>query len=51
MRRVFNCGVGFVLVVPRKHADDTLARLKKDRIRAWMLGEVVRGDAEHVQYA
>lgn len=51
MRRVFNCGVGFVLVVPRKHADETLALLKADRIRAWMLGEVVPGDAEHVRYA
>ena len=51
MRRVFNCGVGFVLVVPRKHADETLALLKAEKIRGWMLGEVVPGDAEHVQYA
>ena len=43
MRRVFNCGVGFVVVVPRREADAVLAALKKQRIAAWMCGEVVKG--------
>ena len=51
MRRVFNCGVGFVLVVPRAQADEALAALRKQKIRGWMLGEVVRGDRDVVRYA
>lgn len=50
MWRVFNCGVGFVLVVPRLKADATLAQLKKQRCRPWILGEVVKGQQD-VQYA
>ena len=51
MRRVFNCGVGFVVVVPRVDADETLAALKASKIKAWMLGEVVRGKPDDVHYA
>jgi phosphoribosylformylglycinamidine cyclo-ligase len=43
MRRVFNCGVGFVLVVPRLQADAALAALKQMRARPWLLGEIVAG--------
>jgi len=43
MRRVFNCGVGFVLVVPRLQADAALAALKRMRARPWLLGEIVAG--------
>lgn len=43
MWRVFNCGVGFVLVVPRLAVDRTLAALKKSRIKGWVLGEIVKG--------
>jgi phosphoribosylformylglycinamidine cyclo-ligase len=50
MRRVFNCGVGFVAVVPRREADATLAALKKLKIAAWMCGEVVKGKQD-VRYA
>ena len=51
MWRVFNNGVGFVVVVPRLRADETLAALKKQRIAAWMLGEVVKGKNDAVHYA
>ncbi|WP_293393221.1 phosphoribosylformylglycinamidine cyclo-ligase [Nevskia sp.] len=51
MRRVFNCGVGFVIVVPRLKADDALAALRASKIKAWMLGEVVKGNPDEVQYA
>ncbi|MEQ1440472.1 phosphoribosylformylglycinamidine cyclo-ligase [Fontimonas sp. SYSU GA230001] len=43
MRRVFNCGLGFVLVVPRTQADRALALLKTARARPWLLGEIVSG--------
>ena len=51
MWRVFNNGVGFVVVVPRLRADETLAALKRQRIAAWMLGEVVKGKNDDVHYA
>src|SRR5581483_3382503 len=52
MWRVFNCGVGFVLVVPRREADATLAQLKRARLKPWMLGEVVKSKVpEEVRYA
>ncbi|MDD3763946.1 MAG: phosphoribosylformylglycinamidine cyclo-ligase [Nevskiales bacterium] len=50
MRRVFNCGIGFTIVVPRRAADEALAILKKARAKPWMLGEIVDGDGE-VRYA
>ena len=51
MWRVFNNGVGFVVIVPRLRADETLAALKRQRIAAWMLGEVVKGKNDAVHYA
>ncbi|MFP5358628.1 MAG: phosphoribosylformylglycinamidine cyclo-ligase [Gammaproteobacteria bacterium] len=50
MWRVFNCGVGFVMVVPRLKADAVLAQLKKSRCKPWILGEVVKGQQD-VRYA
>ena len=51
MWRVFNCGVGFILVLPRRALDRALARLKRARLQPWVLGEVVkRGAAEEVRY-
>jgi phosphoribosylformylglycinamidine cyclo-ligase len=50
MRRVFNCGVGFVVVVPRKQADEAQLLLRKARLRPWTLGEVVSG-GQDVRYA
>lgn len=43
MWRVFNCGVGFVLVLPRTQADRAMAALKKARLKPFMMGEVVKG--------
>ena len=43
MLRVFNMGVGFVLVAPYKHAGSVMARLRKAGERAWSLGKVVKG--------
>jgi phosphoribosylformylglycinamidine cyclo-ligase len=43
MFRVFNMGIGFVLVVPESHVASTLARLWRGRVPAFRIGEVRRG--------
>ncbi|HEY1075413.1 MAG TPA: phosphoribosylformylglycinamidine cyclo-ligase [Fontimonas sp.] len=50
MRRVFNCGIGFVVVVPRLQADTAMATLKRAGTKPWMLGELVKG-SDGVRYA
>ncbi len=42
MFRTFNMGVGFVLVVGVRAADGVLATLKRQRARAYVIGEVTR---------
>jgi len=44
MRRVFNLGVGFVLVVPAAQAPDLVAELRGQGEGAWVIGEVVAGE-------
>ncbi|SFF43375.1 phosphoribosylformylglycinamidine cyclo-ligase [Fontimonas thermophila] len=46
MRRVFNCGLGFALVVPRLKADAALAQLKAAGTKPWILGEIVAGNQD-----
>lgn len=49
--QTFNMGVGMVLAVGPRKADDVLKRLKRSKIPAWRLGEVVpkrRGRASEV---
>lgn len=41
MYRVFNCGVGMVVVVDRAHAEDAIGRLERSGERVWRIGEVV----------
>ena len=50
MWRVFNCGIGFMMVMPRTRADEALALLKRQRQRAWIAGEIVNG-ANDVRFA
>ena len=49
MRRTFNCGVGFIVVVAAADADRALALLKQQGRAPWRLGEVVQG-AQDVRY-
>ena len=51
MLQVFNCGVGFVLIVGKDAAEDCLNRLRGMDQPAWRIGEVVKrkGDAEQVE--
>lgn len=50
MRRVFNCGVGFVLVVPSGEADIALSLLKRSRLHPWVIGHVKRDQTRSVYY-
>jgi phosphoribosylformylglycinamidine cyclo-ligase len=43
MFRVFNMGIGFVLVVPARYAASALARLWLARLPAFRIGEIRRG--------
>jgi phosphoribosylaminoimidazole synthetase len=40
MRRTFNCGVGFVLIVGREEAEPVLAALLNAGEQAWVCGEI-----------
>jgi len=42
MRRVFNCGIGMILAVPREQADDVLQRLQGMGERTYRIGEIER---------
>ena len=43
MRRTFNCGVGFIVVVARENLGRTLAQLRAAGEAPWVLGEIVAG--------
>ncbi len=50
MYRVFNCGIGMVLVVPPKDADEICSRLNAQGQAASVIGEIVaRGSADEAQ--
>ena len=51
MVRTFNCGVGFVVVVPSDKADEVIKVLNESGETAWKLGEIVERTAEPVVYA
>lgn len=50
MYRTFNCGVGFVIVVPKDKADAAIQTLTDAGEKAWKLGEMVSRDADAVVY-
>jgi len=43
MWRVFNCGIGFAMVIPRRQVDAALAQLRKAKLKPWVVGEVIKG--------
>ncbi|HUR41849.1 MAG TPA: phosphoribosylformylglycinamidine cyclo-ligase [Verrucomicrobiae bacterium] len=49
MRRTFNCGVGFVVVVDAADAERAMARLTAQGEKPWRIGEVIVG-AQDVAY-
>lgn len=50
MYRTFNCGVGFVIVVPAEHADHALQVLQNNGETAWLLGTIVARADDAVTY-
>jgi phosphoribosylformylglycinamidine cyclo-ligase len=44
MFRVFNMGIGFAVICPGEYVADLSARLAKDGIPSWMIGEVIAGE-------
>ncbi|MGM8886592.1 phosphoribosylformylglycinamidine cyclo-ligase [Psychrobacter sp. 1U2] len=50
MYRTFNCGVGFVVVVPKEHADKAIDILNNNGEQAWQLGEMVSRATDAVIY-
>lgn len=44
MYRTFNCGVGMVLVIPQKDADQALQQLQASGETAWIIGTVETGE-------
>ena len=44
MDRVFNCGIGFAMVVSRYFADSIMSQLAEDRIASWVIGEIRPGE-------
>lgn len=41
MYRTFNCGIGYVLMVPAEQAEAVLASLNQTETQAWRIGEVM----------
>jgi phosphoribosylformylglycinamidine cyclo-ligase len=50
MYRTFNCGVGFVIVVPEQQADKAIEILNDNGEQAWQIGEMVSREADAVVY-
>ncbi len=50
MYRTFNCGVGFVVVVPAEQAEQAITVLNEQGEKAWKLGEIVERESGAVVY-
>jgi phosphoribosylaminoimidazole (AIR) synthetase len=44
MFRVFNMGVGFVVIVSPYYAESVQRRLREDRVETWVIGGVQEGE-------
>jgi phosphoribosylformylglycinamidine cyclo-ligase len=49
MHRVFNCGVGMVVVIAREHADAAMAKLKAAGETVWRIGQITERQADEAQ--
>ncbi len=48
MYRVFNCGVGMVLILDADASADAIKHLKAQGENAWLIGKIVKNDGEQV---
>ncbi|MBR4746362.1 MAG: phosphoribosylformylglycinamidine cyclo-ligase [Desulfovibrio sp.] len=54
MLQIFNCGIGYVLVVPEERAEETMNRIQASSLKVWKIGNIaLRGaeDREQIQVA
>ncbi|MBQ7456414.1 MAG: phosphoribosylformylglycinamidine cyclo-ligase [Desulfovibrio sp.] len=42
MLQIFNCGVGYILVVPQEQAEETISRIRAFTMPAWQIGTIDR---------
>lgn len=41
MLQIFNCGIGFVLILPQAQAEEAISRIRAFKLAAWQIGEIV----------
>ncbi len=46
MLQIFNCGIGYVVVVPEALAEETVSRLQGAGEQAWVIGSVAKKESE-----
>lgn len=44
MLQIFNCGIGFVLIIQPERVEEVINRIRAFNLRAWKIGEVERRD-------
>jgi phosphoribosylformylglycinamidine cyclo-ligase len=45
MDRVFNQGIGYVMIVAPYYADSVRQQLRRRKVQSWIIGEVIKGEA------
>lgn len=48
MHRVFNCGVGMVIVLPASQSEKAIEHLNQMGEHAWLIGEITKAEGEQV---
>jgi len=48
MYRVFNCGVGMVLVVPAEQSSAVIQHMNEQGEKAWLIGEITANEGNQV---
>ena len=46
MLRTFNLGVGLTVVAKKEYADEIIKHMKRKKINAYQIGEIVKGKKE-----
>ncbi len=49
MLQIFNCGIGYVIVVPEENADETVQRICAMNTKAWIIGSVEKNSDESTE--
>ena len=47
MLQIFNCGIGYVLIVPEEFCEETLQRIKANNLNAWLIGDIRKKNNEN----